>query len=214
MPRTLTLRESTLLAAKHKLPLTPTYFAKSEKELLEQARKLHPPWVLKVSSSEAVHKTEKGLVETGINSLQELEIVAKHMRAKLKGMSWDAMVLQEQRRGAEMLVGAVRDPSFGPAIAFGSGGMLVELFQDVSWRVAPLTPKDAEEMILETKAAAFTKLGGFRGKRASLNSLVNLLVKTSRLMEKNRQIVELDFNPIITDAKHAHIVDARIVLEK
>lgn len=214
MARVLTLKQSMALAAKHRLPVAETVFAKDSKELLSRARELRPPWVLKVSSPEAVHKTEKGLVETGINSLDELKLVERRMRGRMRGLSYDALVLQEQRRGAELLVGAVRDQSFGHAVAFGSGGMLVEMFKDVSWRVTPLTPRDAREMIMETKAAAFTKPGGWRGRKAALSSLVALLTQTSRFLERNPQITELDFNPVIADARHAHIVDARIVVEK
>jgi hypothetical protein len=214
MARVLTLRESMNLAQRHRLPLAQTRFAKDEKELLAAAKRLRPPWVLKVSSAEAVHKTEKGLVETGINTPEELAVVAKRLRQKMRGMTYDALVLQEQRKGAELLVGAVKDASFGHAVAFGSGGMLVELFKDVAWRVTPLTPRDAREMVLETKASAFTKPAGFRGRHASLNALANLLVRTSRLLEREPRVTELDFNPVIADARKALIVDARIVLEK
>lgn len=214
MARVLTLKESMALVERHHLPPATTHFAKDQPSLLKLAAKIRPPWVLKVSSPQAVHKTEKGLVVTHINTLEELRLAVRAMAKRTRGLDVDAYVLQEQRRGPELLIGAIRDPSFGHAIAFGSGGMLVEMFKDVSWRLAPLSPKDAREMIMETKASAFCKPGGFRGKHANINALSNLLLRTSRLLVRNPEIVELDFNPVITDARKALIVDARIVVEK
>ena len=212
--RTLTLKESMALISKHRMPIARTVFSADEDGLLRECGGLRTPWVLKVSSSKAVHKTELGLVETGINSKKELSLVAKRISRKIEGLTYDALVLQEQLKGAELLIGGVRDPSFGPAIVFGSGGILVELFKDVSWRVAPIATGDAKDMIAETRAAAFTRPGGFRGKQVSLNSLTDLLMRTSRLLAGNSHILELDFNPVIAKGRSALVVDARFVVEE
>jgi len=114
--------------------------------------------------------------------------------------------------GVEVIVGMSKDPQFGPVIMFGLGGILVEVLKDVSFRIVPLTERDAREMIKEIKG--YPILEGYRGQKpASIPKLEKLIVKVSQFVEKNPQIKELDLNPIFAYPDKAVAVDARIILE-
>jgi acyl-CoA synthetase (NDP forming) len=113
--------------------------------------------------------------------------------------------------GVELLVGVVEDPSFGPLLACGLGGTLVEVLRDVSFRVTPLTDRDAREMIRQLRS--FRLLEGYRGSPpADLAALEELLLRVSLLVEEVPEIAELDFNPVIAlpPGQGCRIVDARI----
>ncbi len=171
-------------------------------------KKLRKPVVLKALGS--IHKTEKNLIHLGITSIVELEVAYKKLKANA-GKSLDCFLLQEQKKGVELIVGGHRDPVFGPVILFGTGGVLTELYGDVSMRIAPLTKKDARELIRETRAAAFFKAGGFREKKANEAVVVDLLVKSSRFLVEENGVQEFDFNPVMVTGKQAFIVDARLM---
>ncbi|MFA4946055.1 MAG: acetate--CoA ligase family protein [Candidatus Micrarchaeia archaeon] len=169
---------------------------------------LAKPLVLKGLGS--AHKTEKNMIHLGITSLVELGVAY----AKLKncaGCAPSSFLLQEQKRGVEFIIGGHRDPVFGPVIIFGTGGVLTELYGDVAMRVAPLSRRDAMELIRETRASAFFKPGGFREKKANERVIVDLLLKSSRFLVEENGVSEFDFNPVIADEEKAFIVDARLL---
>jgi acetyl-CoA synthetase (ADP-forming) len=113
--------------------------------------------------------------------------------------------------GIEVIIGASTDPQFGHVLMFGLGGVLVELLRDVSFRVVPITPWDAEQMIREVKG--YRLLKGSRGQPAvDLDALREALVGLSRLVEQHQEIAELDLNPIIAYPDGVVAVDARITL--
>jgi acetyl-CoA synthetase (ADP-forming) len=104
-----------------------------------------------------------------------------------------------------------KDPQFGPALMFGLGGIFVEVLKDVSFRIAPLTEYDAREMIQEIKG--YPVLTGIRGQKpADINSLVDIILKVSKLVTEHVEIEQLDLNPIFVYQEGAIIVDARIIL--
>jgi acetyl-CoA synthetase (ADP-forming) len=104
-----------------------------------------------------------------------------------------------------------KDPQFGPALMFGLGGIFVEVLKDVSFRIAPLTEYDAQEMVREIKG--YQILTGIRGQKpADIQSLVDIILKVSRLVTEHREIEQLDLNPIFVYPQGAKIVDARIIL--
>jgi acetyltransferase len=112
--------------------------------------------------------------------------------------------------GHEIIVGVTRDLQFGHAVMFGMGGTLVEILHDVSFRIVPFSEKDASEMIGETRGAKL--LEGFRGSRpADVAALRRLLVAVSDLVAKNREIDEMDLNPVIVHERGVTVVDARVV---
>jgi len=109
-------------------------------------------------------------------------------------------------------VGAIKDPTFGPTIMFGLGGIFVEILRDVSFRLVPIERVDAEEMIGEIKA--YKILEGARGMpKADKEALIEILLKTSEMLMDIPEIKELDLNPIMVYEKGAKIVDARVILE-
>ena len=112
----------------------------------------------------------------------------------------------------ELIIGMTTDAQFGPALMFGIGGILVELLEDVSFRIAPITEEEAKEMISEVKA--YPILQGIRGQPpADIDTLAKILLNTSKLVMDHPEIKELDLNPVMVYEKGAKTVDARIILE-
>jgi len=135
--------------------------------------------------------------------------VKKHKAdAKVEGI----LVQEMAPASTEVIVGAVKDPQFGPAVMFGIGGIFVEVLKDVTFRIAPINEDEAREMITEVKA--YPLLKGYRNlPPADINTIVDILLKTSRLVTEHQEIKELDLNPIMVYEKGAKTVDARIILE-
>jgi acetyl-CoA synthetase (ADP-forming) beta subunit (EC 6.2.1.13)/branched-chain acyl-CoA synthetase (ADP-forming) beta subunit (EC 6.2.1.-) len=116
--------------------------------------------------------------------------------------------------GLEVIVGGLRDSIFGTVVLFGMGGVLTELYRDTSMRIAPITEDDALSMVKETKA--YQLIIGYRGMpRRDIYSLVDIMVKFSRLIADNPQISEADLNPVIMleNGKGSYVVDARFMLK-
>jgi acyl-CoA synthetase (NDP forming) len=159
-----------------------------------------------------VHKTELGAVRLGLEGTEAVRCAAEEMQALLgaKGYSPSAFLVQEMApEGVEMLVGLIQDPHFGPVVACGAGGVMVELLRDVSVRLAPLTRADATEMIQSLKT--YPLLTGFRGRPAcDVGMLEDALARVSALAADLPQVAELDLNPIIVHPDGAALVDARI----
>src|SRR5690606_32147746 len=114
--------------------------------------------------------------------------------------------------GIEAIIGVARDPGFGPVIMFGLGGVFVEVLRDVSFRILPITEKDATEMIEDIRSSDILK--GYRGKAVDLDSLKQLLLKISRLVVENPEISELDLNPLILYPDGYVTVDARMFVSE
>jgi acyl-CoA synthetase (NDP forming) len=116
------------------------------------------------------------------------------------------------KQGIEVIIGMTKDAQFGPVIMFGLGGILVEVLKDVSFRIVPMTKRDASEMIGEIKGYPILK--GYRGQDpADIPFLEDLIVKVSQFVDKNPEIKELDLNPVFAYKDGALAVDARIILE-
>ncbi|MBW2986655.1 acetate--CoA ligase family protein [Candidatus Woesearchaeota archaeon] len=170
------------------------------------------PVMLKLISPQALHKTEVNGIRKA-DSAEELEAefndlvsVAKKKKLKLEGI-----LVQEHVEGVETIIGLKNDPTFGHVVVFGIGGVFVELLKDVSFRVCPITEKDAESMIEELKAKEL--LFGFRGsKPVNLKILKNAIVAVSKIPEKYPQIQELDINPFMINDKAGKVADARIIM--
>ena len=167
---------------------------------------------LKAIAPGVVHKTEFGAVRLRLRGAEAVRLAAGEMGARLRsaGYSPTGFVIQRMvPEGVEMIVGVVHDRQFGPVIACGAGGVLVELLRDVSVRLTPLTQDDASEMIRSLKT--YPLLTGFRGGPArDVRALEDALLRVSALVEDFPQIAELDCNPIIVHREGAAIVDARV----
>jgi acetate---CoA ligase (ADP-forming) subunit beta len=213
----LTEVESKELLKKAGIPVVEAKLAQSKKEAISIGKEMGFPVVLKISSPDVVHKSDSGGVKLGLVNATQVgkaynEIISSvkqaYPEAQIQGVSVQPMAPS----GVEVIVGMSKDPQFGPVLMFGLGGILVEVLKDVSFRIVPVTERDAREMIREIKG--YPILEGYRGQKpASIPALEKLIVKVSQFVEKNPQIKELDLNPIFAYPDKAVAVDARIILE-
>ncbi|MFH1538068.1 MAG: acetate--CoA ligase family protein [bacterium] len=174
--------------------------------------KLCFPVAVKVLSAEASHKSDIGGVRLGLRSADEVRAAAGEM-LKAVGSAEGVAVQKMAEAGREVIVGAKRNKEFGPVVAFGLGGIMVEAMEDVALRVAPLSRRDAEEMLGEIRGVKV--LGEFRGKPAAdREALVDVILRVSSLMAACPEIQELDINPVIVygEGRGCLAVDARIIL--
>ncbi|MBN1924149.1 MAG: acetate--CoA ligase family protein [Nanoarchaeota archaeon] len=179
------------------------YECKNKNEFLSAFDKLDKPIVMKIDSEKYTHKTEvSGVV---MNITDKREALMQFNRLMLLG---ESVVVQEQLKGVELILGVTNDTSFGTLIMFGMGGVFVELLQDVSFRACPINLQDAEEMINDLKMKEL--LNGFRNQpKVNKTLLKRLLVKLSKFAVENK-VLTLDLNPIIFDKNNYYIVDARM----
>ena len=179
-------------------------------EAVEISRKIGYPVVMKGCSHQLTHKTEMGMVKLGINNDDEVKIAFDEMVGN--SMELDGILIQEMVKGdREFVIGLMRDPQFGPCVMFGLGGIFTEVLKDVSFRIAPISDFDAEEMIEEIKTKKL--LDEFRGSPAVDRSLlVKALVGIGDLGVENEDIAEIDINPLIIAGNKPVAVDALVVL--
>ena len=179
---------------------------------------MQPPFALKVMSPEILHKSDAGGVKIGLNIADEVvqAITAMAAAPQIKQARVDGWLIEEMApAGQEVVVGAVRDPNFGPLVMVGLGGIFVEILADVAFRICPITRLDAAEMLDELKGVAL--LDGARGRaRASREAIIDVLLKiggeNGLLMQHADDFTEADINPLIVSANAAVAVDARFVL--
>jgi len=200
------------------IPVIETRLARTLKEAVLFSQKMGFPVALKIASPEIVHKSDSGGVRLSLNNGSEVRaayreimdgVQKKNPLASIQGVSVQKMA----KPGTEVIVGTSKDPQFGPVIMFGLGGIFVEVLKDVSFRIIPLSRKDALEMIEEIKG--YPLLQGYRGKESvDIPALTEIILKISRVMEEHPEIKELELNPIIAYKKGALAVDARIILEE
>jgi len=182
---------------------------KSATEAARAASELGLPVVLKASGGRILHKSDVGGVKLNLKTAAAVKRAYADFAARL-GEDLEGAIVQEMvEGGAEMVVGAVVDPVFGPVVAYGSGGVLVELLGDVSFRIQPLTDLDVTEMLDEVKGSAL--LRGFRGApRLDETALRALLHRVSSVLSAAPEIQEMDFNPVKVLATGVQVLDARI----
>ena len=201
------------------IPVTREIVAGSPDEAVRAAQTLGYPVVLKIESPDTLHKTEAGGVKlnlTGeIEVRQAFEEIVSRARACYPSARIDGVLVQEMLSpGLEVIIGIKRDPVFGPVVLFGLGGILVEVLKDVAVRAAPLSERDAREMLAEIRGSAL--LDGVRGQRPrDKGALVGILMKVSRLAaELSDQVEELDINPLIVYEEGAGAVaaDALVII--
>jgi len=193
-----------------------TKLATSGEEAISISRQFGFPIALKITSADVVHKTDAGGVKLGLKTAQQVgkayDDIMKAIRkaypeAKIEGVSVQEMA----RPGVEVIVGVSTDAQFGPVIMFGLGGIMVEILKDVSFRIVPLTRRDAREMIKEIKG--YPLLEGYRGQEpVDVANLEEIILKVSSFVERNPEVHELDLNPIFAYSDGAVAVDARVIL--
>jgi len=174
------------------------------------------PVVLKALSPDLPHKSDVGGVVLDVRSPEalraEFPALMTRMEARVPGAHVEGMLVQRMLSGGrEVILGGKRDPSFGPVVMFGLGGVYVEVFEDVAFRLAPLTREDAEEMIAEVRGSRL--LRGVRGEPpADVGAVVEPLLALSRLLVECPEVAEVDVNPILVFERNVAAVDARIVV--
>lgn len=195
---------------------TDTRLATNKAEAVALSEEMGYPVVLKISSVDITHKSDAGGVKVNLPDKAAVEsaydeitasCTAKHPDADIEGISVQSMA----KPGIEVIIGMTKDPSFGPVLMFGLGGIFVEVLKDVAFRVVPLEKNDASEMIAEIKGKKL--LEGYRGQDpADIPFLEDILLRLSELVDKSAGIAEIDMNPVFAYKQGAVVVDARIIL--
>jgi acyl-CoA synthetase (NDP forming) len=171
---------------------------------------------MKILSPDIIHKTDVGGVRLDIKNSRQLEeaftAMYRQIKDKQPGARLDGVIIQEYLSGGiELLLGYKKDPTFGPVLAFGAGGVFTEILNDISLRILPLSRDEAKAMIEETKVSKM--LSGARGTKAvDMELLVNYLITFSELVLANPAISEIDLNPLRAFAGRVVALDARVIL--
>jgi acyl-CoA synthetase (NDP forming) len=209
--------EAKMVCMEYGIPVTRFKVAHTPEEAIKSAEEIGYPVVLKIVSPDVIHKFDVGGVALNLKTLSEVkdayEKILKNVKKHKPNAKIIGVLVQEMApQSTEVIVGAIKDPQFGPALMFGLGGIFVEVLKDVTFRIAPITESDAREMITEVKAYPILK--GYRGQPpADIDAIVSILLSTSKLVMDHQEIKELDLNPIMVYEKGAKTVDARIILE-
>ncbi len=212
----LNLEQASRLVEAAGLETAPWRFAASLEEALVQAEDLGYPLVLKVASEQVSHKSDSGGVELGITDESSLRrayhrILERVARARPDARI-DGVTLHRQVSGVELMLGANTDPQFGPTVMVGVGGIFVELYQDVAFRVAPLGESEALSALVELDGAAL--LDGFRGAEpVDRSAVARALVALSHLVTACPRIREVDLNPIFARRDQVLAADLRILVD-
>ncbi len=215
MTKILTEHEAKKLLAKYGIPVTKEQIAASADEAIAIALQLGTPVAMKISSPDIPHKSDVGGVALNVKR-EEVRTTYNEMMARIKKTVPDAkiegiLVQKMAPAGHEIIVGLKTDAQFGHALMFGLGGIFVEVYKDVSFRVVPIDKSDALDMIAEIKG--YPILRGIRGRKpADIDAIAKVLVSVSDMAEKEN-IIELDINPLIVSGSGAVAVDARAMVE-
>src|SRR5215210_879138 len=213
----LTAPEGKEVCEAYSIPVPKEGVARTAEDAKKLAGGMGFPVVLKIVSPDILHKTEAGGVLVGLKSDEEVSMGFETILANAKRYNADAriegvQVQQMLKGGTEVIVGAITDDSFGKLVAFGLGGVLVEVLKDITFRLAPATRDDALSMLDGIQAAEMLK--GVRGGDAvSREALADVIVKVSQLVSDFPEIVELDLNPVFATKKDAIAADVRIVVD-
>ncbi len=199
------------------IPIADSVIVSNRDQAVKAADGIGYPVVIKVISSEISHKTDVGGVRTA-SGAQELRVVYEDMVQRIHRYMPDAgikgvLIQKMLRNGKEVILGMNRDPQFGPVLMFGLGGISVEVLKDVTFRIAPITERDAEDMIKEIRA--YPMLLGIRGERPSdIHAVKESLLRFSRLCMDFPEITEIDINPMLVFEHGCVAVDTRLTLEE
>jgi acyl-CoA synthetase (NDP forming) len=195
---------------------TATVLADSKGKAVAISEEIGYPVVLKVSSVDISHKSDAGGVKVNLQNKEAVEKaydeIMTSCRAYAPGASIEGVAVQSMAKvGTEIIMGMIKDASFGPVVMFGLGGVLVEVLKDVSFRIVPIDKADAAEMTSEIQGKKL--LQGYRGQDpADVPYLQDMLVKLSDFVNETPGIEEIDMNPVFAYKDGAVVVDARIIL--
>ncbi len=214
--KVLTETEAKELLKQAGVDVVETKLAASKEEAVSLSKQLGFPVVLKIASPDVIHKSDSGGVKLDLKIARQVEKayddILKSIKKQFPAANIQGVSVQKMARpGVEVIVGVSKDAQFGPVVMFGLGGILVEILKDVSFRIVPLTKRDAREMIREIKG--YPVLEGYRGQEAvDVDNLEELILKVSGFVEQHPEVEELDINPVFAYSNGAVAVDARIIL--
>jgi 4-hydroxybutyryl-CoA synthetase (ADP-forming) len=199
-------------------PLPKSSLAKNENEAVKIANKIGYPIVMKIASPQIIHKSDAGGVKVNLSNDKDVkaafnEIVKNAKKYDKKAEIKGVLVVEMIKGGKEMIIGSKLEPGFGPVIMLGMGGIYVEVLKDVTFRLAPVTDVEANDMISSIKTKKL--LEGVRGEKPSdLNMLSDCIQRLSQLVTDFKEIKELDMNPVLVmeKGKGCKILDVRIGL--
>ena len=215
---TLNEAESKAVLQAFGVPVAKEVFVAAGSDVAAASSKLKPPFAVKVVSRDVPHKTEAGGVKLGVareGLAEAAKLVSDNAKKHVPGASIDGVLVSEMASGLETLIGVINDPSFGPMVALGLGGVFTEVLKDVTYRVAPFGIETARDMIAELRAAKLFE--GYRGKPpADKEALAETLVAVSKMATAlSSRLKELDINPVFVGPTGAGVVaaDALVVLK-
>jgi acetyltransferase len=199
--------------------LPQSQLARSPEEAVAIASAIGFPVVMKISSPDILHKSDIGGVKVGVadaTAVRDTYELIEYRARKYnpEAAIWGVLIQQQVRKGRELLVGVNRDPQFGPLVAFGMGGIYVEVLKDVAFRLAPITREEAHAQIREIRT--FPLLRGVRGDLpADIAAAEEVILRVSQLVTEFPEIVEMDINPLVVhnQGEGAIVLDARIILQ-
>lgn len=204
MERVLSEKEAEEFLEKNGFNVIRRQFAENKNQLSKI--NIEFPWAMKISSRKILHKAKIGGVILNIKNLNQAEQAFTKL-SKIK--DFEEVLIQPMIKGENLILGLKKTPEFDEVIMFGHGGSNVEKEKDVSFRIVPLTEKDAEEMIKEIKF--YKKL---KKSRINFKAIKQNIIQLSKLAEKHKEIKELDINPLSVSTNEAVVIDARVVSEK
>jgi len=208
--------ESRALLRAYGVSLPPAEFVRSPAEAAAASIGLGFPLAMKVVSPDIVHKSDAGGVKLNLKDEEAVvrafgEIAERAASVTTQERVLGSMLSPMAPGGQECILGMIRDNQFGPVIMFGLGGIFVEVLKDVSFRVAPMTEQDLDDMIQEIKG--YRLLTGIRGEKAKdIGAIKEILAKLNEIAVDNPEIREIDLNPVIVHEQGASIVDSRVIL--
>ena len=210
--RTLSEHESKSVLAEYGIPVTRELLCANPREAAQAAKEIGFPIVMKACGANLQHKTDRGLVAVGVSTQREVRETYERLTERAGNADLDGVLVTEMvTGGVETVIGIVNDELFGPAVMFGLGGIAVEVFRDVTFRVPPFGKPEASRMIREITSLPL--LTGARGNpRADLEALATTIMKVQRLaVELAGDIAELDINPLLALPDRAVALDALVV---
>lgn len=197
-----------------------TVFVQTEEEAIKAAEEIGYPLVMKVISPQISHKSDVGGIRLSLQNGDDVRVAYREMIESIPKKRPDAFLegvqLQQMLSGGkEVIIGMIRDPTFGPMLMFGLGGVYVEILKDVRFAIAPVNEDEAREMVTEIKT--YSLLTGARGAKPSdIDALVDTILRVSRLVCDFPEIEEFEINPlmVLEEGKGAVAVDMRLKLKK
>ena len=209
-PGSLSENESRKVLEEYGIPMAVAELTTTSREAIDAADEIGYPVVLKGCGADLTHKSEAGIVKLNLSTSSDVTSAFRAIQTATGGVL-DGVLVQEQVHGVrELVAGMIRDPQFGPCVMFGLGGILTEVLDDVSFRIAPLEQRDAMAMMDEIRGAAI--LGPIRGMAAADRSVLSkTLLALGRIGLEHEEIEAIDINPLLLQEDGTPVaVDAAI----